>query len=102
MKQFADKAWYLLSRLRTPLANSERKYSAQHVIHHISSLTDLLPKSKFSKIPQQAKLVSLLRQRVAEGLPDRHVAELCSILGGSAINGQVHRLVLQRYMDHKT
>ena len=55
----------------------------------------------FSKIPQQAKLVSMLRQRVAEGLPDRHVAELCSILGGSAINGQVQRFVLGRYMDHK-
>ena len=100
VQQFEGKACYLISRLRTPLANSERKYSVQHVIHHISSQLDLLPKSKLSKIPQQAKLVSLLRHRVAEGLRGRHVAALCSILGGSATKYQVNTFLLGKCRDH--
>ena len=76
--------------MRTPLANTVRKYPVSHVIHRISTLKDLLLNSEISKVPQQARLISRLRLRVAEGLPDKQVAALCLILGGRAMRDQVY------------
>ena len=53
---------------------SKRKYTLQEVLYFLSLLAADLPKDARLEVP---KVVTALKKRSVEGLPERHVAAIC-------------------------